>query len=34
MSDEEAERAVDAADVGFTAISEEQYAELQKDEDE
>ena len=34
VSDEEAERAIDAADVGFTAISEEDYAELQKEEDE
>ena len=34
VSDEEAERAIDAADVGFAAISEEDYAELQKEEGE
>ncbi len=34
VSDEEAERDVEAAEVGFTAISEEEYAELQKEDDE
>ena len=34
VSDEEADRAIDAADVGFAAISEEDYAELQKEEGE
>lgn len=32
VSDEEVDRAIDAADVGFAAISEEDYAELQKEE--
>jgi hypothetical protein len=34
VSDEELDRDVDAAEVGFTAISEEEYAELQKEDDE
>jgi hypothetical protein len=34
VSDEEAERELDAAEVGFASLSEEEYAELQKEEDE
>jgi hypothetical protein len=34
VSDEEAERDVDAAEVGFTALTEEEYAELQKEDEE
>ena len=33
VSDEESERELDAAEVGFTSLSEEEYAELQKDDD-
>ncbi len=33
VSDEEAERDLEAAEVGFTALSEEDYAELQKDDE-
>ncbi len=33
VSDEEAERDLDAAEVGFAAMSEEEYAELQKDDE-
>ena len=34
VSDEEAERNVDAAEVGFTALTEKEYAKLQKEEEE
>jgi hypothetical protein len=33
VSDEEAEQDLEAIEVGFTAISEEEYAELQKDDE-
>ncbi len=33
VSDEEAEQDLEAAEVGFTALSEEDYAELQKDDE-
>ncbi|TNC52354.1 hypothetical protein FHG66_02090 [Rubellimicrobium rubrum] len=33
VSDEESERELDAAEVGFTSLSEEEYAELQRDDD-
>jgi hypothetical protein len=32
VSDEEAERDLEAAEVGFAAISEEEFAELQKED--
>jgi hypothetical protein len=34
VSDEEAERDLDAAEVGFAAMSEEEFAELQKEGEE
>jgi hypothetical protein len=34
VSDEEAERNLEAAEVGFAAMSEEEYAELQKEDEE
>ena len=34
VSDEEAERDLEAAEVGFTAISEEEFAALQKEDEE
>ena len=34
VSDEESERDLEAAEVGFAALSEEEYAEVQKDDDE
>ena len=33
VSDEEDERDLDAAEVGFAAMSEEEFAELQKDDE-
>ena len=33
VSDEEAERNLEAAEVGFAAMSEEEYAELQKEDE-
>ncbi len=33
VSNEEAERDLDAAEVGFAAMSEEEYAELQKEDE-
>ena len=34
VSDDEAERELDAAEVGFAAMSEEEYAESQKEDEE
>jgi hypothetical protein len=34
VSDEESERDFEAAEVGFAALSEEEFAALQEDEDE
>lgn len=34
VSDEESERDLDAAEVGFASLSEEEYAALQKEDDE
>jgi len=33
VSDEESEQDFEAAEVGFTSLSEEEYAELQKDDE-
>ena len=33
VSDDEAERDLDAAEVGFAAMSEEEYAKLQKEDE-
>ncbi|TNC73685.1 hypothetical protein [Rubellimicrobium roseum] len=33
VSDEESERDLDAAEVGFASLSEEEYAALQKEDD-
>jgi hypothetical protein len=34
VSDDELDRDVDAAEVGFTAVTEEEYAELQREDNE